>query len=74
MILQLMARGDACMERHTEMNFVVAYTKAETLKDKVMCLIAKFIGANYVTPLGRIIILQNDYNKIAHLTGNDDLI
>ena len=62
------------MERYTEMNFVTTYTKAKTLKDKVMCLVAKFTGANYVTPLGRIILLKNDYNKIAYLTGNDDLL
>lgn len=56
------------------MEFVARYTKAETIKEKIMCFVAKMLGAHYVTPLGRIILLPKDYCRLAILTGNEDLI
>ena len=55
-------------------DFVRTYTKAETLKEKVMCFVAKILRAKVVTPLGRIMLLPKDYNYLAVQTGNEDLI
>ena len=56
------------------MEFTTRYTKAETFKEKIMCFVAKVLGAHYVTPLGIIILLPKDYRRLAILTGNEDLI
>lgn len=50
-------------------NFVMTYAKAETVKEKAMCLIAKILHAKVVTPLGRIMLLPKDYNDLAVLYG-----
>ena len=46
------------------MDLIATYKKAETFREKLMCYIAKLIGAKYVTPLGRIILLPSDYKTI----------
>ena len=56
------------------MDFVSRYAKAETFKEKVKCFIAKVLGAHVVTPLGRIMLLPKDYNRLAIATGNEDMI
>ena len=56
------------------MNFVVRYTKAKTFKEKAKCFIAKMLCGHVVTPLGRIMLLPADYNRLAMLTGNEDMI
>ncbi len=56
------------------MAFIIRYTKAKTFKEKIMCFIAKVLGAHYVTPLGRIVLLPKDYCRLAILTGNEELI
>lgn len=55
------------------MDFVARYTNAETFKEKVKCFLAKVLGAHVVTPLGRIMLLPEDYKKLAIETGNSDL-
>lgn len=55
-------------------DFVRTYTKAETLKEKAMCFVAKILRAKVVTPLGRIMLLPKDYNYLAVQTGNECLI
>lgn len=56
------------------MEFTTRYTKAKTFKEKIMCFVAKVLGAHYVTPLGRIILLPKDYDRLAIATGNEDMI
>lgn len=56
------------------MNFVSRYAKARTFKEKVMCFIAKMLGAHFVTPIGRIMLLPADYDRLAMATGNEDMI
>ena len=55
------------------MDFVSNYTKAKTFRQKVKCFIAKMLGGRVVTPLGRIVLLQKDYAKLAINTGNEDM-
>lgn len=56
------------------MNFIQKYTKAKTFKEKIMCFVAKILGGHIITPLGRIVLLPKDYNKLAIATGNEDMI
>ena len=56
------------------MNFVASYAKAETFKEKAKCFIAKMLCGHVVTPLGRIMLLPKDYNRLAITTGNEDMI
>lgn len=56
------------------MNFVLSYVKAKTFKGKVKCFIARMIGGHVVTPLGRIMLLPADYDRLAIATGNEDMI
>ena len=56
------------------MNFVLNYAKARTFKEKVKCFIAKFIGGHVITPIGRIMLLPEDYDRLAIATGNEDMI
>ena len=62
------------LQGEINMNFVLSYVKASTLKEKVECFIAKMIGARVVTPLGRIMLLPADYDRLAIATGNEDMI
>lgn len=45
------------------MTIIDNYKCAKTFRDKVKCLIAKFLGAKVVTPLGRIVLLPKDYAR-----------
>ena len=56
------------------MDFVSSYVKARTLKEKVKCFIARMIGGRVVTPIGRIMLLPADYDRLAIATGNEDMI
>lgn len=56
------------------MDFVSSYVKARTLKEKVKCFIAQMIGGRVVTPLGRIMLLPEDYDRLAIATENEDMI
>lgn len=56
------------------MDFVSSYVKAKTFKEKLMCFIAKMLSGNFITPLGRIMLLPKDYNRLARATGNEDMI
>lgn len=56
------------------MDFVSRYAKARTFKEKAMCFIAKMLGAHFVTPIGRIMLLPADYNRLATATRNEDMI
>lgn len=56
------------------MGFIETYSKAETLTDIIMCFVAKILGAKVVTPLGRIKLLPKDYEYMAIMTGNEDLL
>ncbi len=56
------------------MDFVSSYAKAETFKEKAICFIAKMLCGHVVTPLGRIMLLPKDYNRLAITTGNEDMI
>lgn len=56
------------------MDFVTKYAKAETLKEKALCFIAKMLCGHVVTPLGRIMLLPADYDRLAIATGNEDMI
>ena len=56
------------------MEFVSSYAKARTFKEKVMCFIAQMLGAHVITPIGRIMLLPADYDKLAIATGNGDII
>lgn len=56
------------------MDFVSRYAKAETFKEKVMCFIAQILGGHVITPIGRIMLLPADYDKLAIVTGNEDMI
>ena len=60
--------------RGTTMDFINSYAKAKTIRQKVLCFVAKLFNANLVTPLGRIVLLPRDYNKLAIATGNDNMI
>ena len=56
------------------MDFVLSYVKAETFKEKVMCFIAQMLGGHVITPIGRIMLLPVDYDRLAIATGNEDMI
>ena len=56
------------------MEFVSSYAKARTFKEKVMCFIAKRLGAHVITPIGRIMLLPTDYDRLAIATENRDII
>ena len=56
------------------MEFVSSYKKARTFKEKVMCFIAQMLGARVITPIGRIMLLPADYDRLAIATGNGDII
>lgn len=56
------------------MDFVSSHAKAETFKEKAKCFIAKILCGHVVTPLGRIMLLPKDYNRLAISTGNEDMI
>ena len=56
------------------MDFVLSYAKAETFKEKAKCFIAKMLCGHVVTPLGRIMLLPAEYNRLAIATGNEDMI
>ena len=56
------------------MDFVSSYTKAKTFKEKLMCFIARMLGGHVITPLGRVMLLPADYNRLAITTGNEDII
>ncbi len=56
------------------MDFVLSYVKARTFKEKAKCFIARMIGGRVVTPIGRIMLLPADYNRLAIATGNEDMI
>ena len=56
------------------MDFVSGYAKAETFKEKIKCFIAKMLCGQVVTPLGRIMLLPKDYERLAIATGNEDVI
>ena len=43
--------------------FCYHYKCASSFKQKLWCKIAKVLKANYVTPLGRIILLPEDYEN-----------
>ena len=58
----------------SSMGFVSSYVKARTFKEKVKCLIARMLCANVVTPLGRIMLLPADYDRLAIATRNEYLI
>ena len=55
------------------MEFVSTYKKAENVKEKAMCIIAKLLHAKIVTPLGRIVLLPKDYDSLAIQTKNKNL-
>ena len=55
-------------------DFVTKYAKANTLKQKAICFVAKMLCGYAVTPLGRIMLLPKDYNRLAIATGNKDMI
>lgn len=46
--------------------FVIRYKEAETTKEKILCWFARLTHGNVVTPLGRIVLLPQDY-KIKEL-------
>ncbi len=56
------------------MNFVQTYAKANSLSDIIKCYVAKILGAKVVTPLGRIVLLPKEYDRLAIITGNADLL
>ena len=56
------------------MDFVSNYAKARTFKEKVKCFIAKIVGGHVITPIGRIMLLPKDYDRLAMATGNEDMI
>ena len=56
------------------MDFVSSYVKARTFKEKVICFIAKTLNGHVITPIGRIMLLPTDYNRLAIATGNEDMI
>lgn len=56
------------------MDFVTKYTKANTLRQKAICFVAKMLCGHVVTPLGRIMLLPDDYNRLAIATRNEDMI
>lgn len=56
------------------MDFVFNYVKARTFKEKVMCFIAQMLDGHVITPIGRIMLLPADYNRLAIATGNEDMI
>ena len=56
------------------MDFVSSYAKAETFKEKAICFIAKMLGAHVITPIGWIMLLPVDYDRLAIATGNEDII
>ena len=56
------------------MDFVTKYAKANTLRQKAICFVANMLCGYVVTPLGRIMLLPKDYNRLAIETGNEDMI
>ena len=50
------------MHMHID-TFCCYYKCASSFKEKLWCKIAKVLKANYVTPLGRIILLPEDYEN-----------
>jgi len=44
--------------------FVERYVKANTFTEKFKCIIAKLLNAKVVTPLGRIVLLPQDYERL----------
>ena len=56
------------------MEFVSSYAKARTFKEKVMCFMAKMLGAHVITPINRIMLLPAAYNRLAIATRNGDII
>ena len=56
------------------MDFVSSYVEAKTFKEKLMCFIAKMLDGHVITPLGRIMLLPVDYNRLAIVTGNEDMV
>lgn len=47
-----------------DVDFVEHYTKANTFVEKCKCIIAKILNAKVVTPLGRIVLLPQDYERL----------
>ena len=56
------------------MEFVSTYTEARTVSQKIKCVIAKVLHAKVVTPFGRIILLPEEYKRLAIETKNEDLL
>ena len=56
------------------MEFIATYTEAKTVSQKIKCIIAKILHAKVVTPLGRIMLLHEEYKRLAIETGNEDLL
>ena len=48
------------------MSYIDNYKQANTLSEKILCIIAKLFNRHAVTPLGRVILLPKDYQKVAH--------
>lgn len=44
--------------------FISTYKRANTIRHKIMCVIAKLTHGKVVTPLGRIVLLPKDYNRM----------
>ena len=61
-----------CAGMHRD--FVSTYTKADSISAVIKCYVAKALGGNVVTPLGRIVLLPKDYALLATITGNADLL
>ena len=51
-------------------DFVATYKKADNVSSKIKCVIAKFLHAKVVTPLGRIVLLPSDYDSMAKAYGD----
>ena len=56
------------------MDFVSSYAKAKTFKEKAKKKKKKMLCGHVVTPLGRIMLLSAEYNRVAIATGNEDMI
>lgn len=52
-----------------DFEFIARYDIAETKKQKFMCWIAKVLGAHYVTAIGRIMLLPDDYHMLVDVYG-----
>lgn len=43
---------------------ISTYKKADNVSSKIKCIIAKFFHAQVVSPLGRLVLLPSDYEKM----------